>query len=315
MTLVELLVSVSLVILVMVFLVQVMNNTRIATDASDKLLEADSQAKMVFDRMALDFSRMVKRTDVDYVFTRQSGTGGMFFYSEAPGSFAGGVAQSVALVGYHINASSQLERLGHGLTWDGTNGVVFLCYPTYPVTSSSASSPSVQADFNSTIPGAFPETVSFSGSSGPGGSSGPNYHVLSQDVFRIEYCFLLNPCTQNDGTTRPAIYSNNPWDTRAGHGSLLGIGLSDVQAIIVAIAILDESSRNIIQTQTQLNGLNTLASEFLQSGTNDLNASPPVLMATKWQGVITSGSLNHLSLPQAAVNRVRVYQHTFPIHP
>jgi len=31
-----------------------------------------------------DFSRMVKRTDVDYVFTRQSGTVGIFFYSEAP---------------------------------------------------------------------------------------------------------------------------------------------------------------------------------------------------------------------------------------
>ena len=103
---------------------------------------------MVFDRMANDFGRMTKRTDLDYIFCKPTNatptTKGindtMFFYSEASGYFdsstfvaqgipAGATAtseqNSYSLVGYRVSNDStsptynQLERLGLPLSWDG----------------------------------------------------------------------------------------------------------------------------------------------------------------------------------------------------
>ena len=303
MTLIELMSAMALVVLVMFVVIQVINNTRTVASASDKLLDAESQARMVFDRMALDFARMVKRADVDYVFTRPAGNDRLFFYSEAPALFTSAAAlqNAVALIGYRINADHQLERLGLGLTWNGgtPNGMVFLAYPSYPVTGTST------PIAGSTISDAFSSSVSAA-------SSDSGYHILAENVFRLECCFLLKPYKQADGTYLPAIYSNLPWDVRAGHTSTVGIGLSDVQAIVIAIAILDGKSRKIL---SNTNDLSLLANVLPDPTDANLVADPPMLMATTWQNLINSGSLGKLSLPKAAANQVRVYQRTFQLNP
>ena len=306
-TILELLASVALVMLLMLMVAQIMSNTRSVTSASRRRIDADAEARMIFDRMARDFSRMVKRPDVDYLIAKQTGNDGVFFYSEAPASNAGTGQNPVGLIGYRVNPSFQLERLGKGLTWDGaaSDGVVFLTYASYPVTP--ASTPTV----DSTLAGAFPNVLSAS-------STAANYHVIGQNVFRFEISFLLKPRQQADGSMLPAICSNNPWDVRpawdapSGHTSLNTIGLSDVQAVVVTLAILDETSRKILQAGKDL----AAASAALPDPTTaDLAGTPPMLPAKSWQAQIDSeGFAGKAGIPAVAANQVRIYQRTFPLN-
>src|SRR5439155_23194602 len=65
-TLAELLVSVFVLGVLVFLLTQLLNSATTVAILGLKRMDADSQARMVFDRMAVDFAQMVKRTDVDY---------------------------------------------------------------------------------------------------------------------------------------------------------------------------------------------------------------------------------------------------------
>jgi prepilin-type N-terminal cleavage/methylation domain-containing protein len=147
-TLVELLVAIAVLAIILVAAGQILGTTASLTTVNNKHMDANDQARTVFDCMADDFSRMVRRRDVDYIFWKNStgdGTGpndAMFFYTEGASYFdqntfnptlVGGYLyrelekNSVSLVGYRINNTAtvavapyyQLERLGKALSWDG----------------------------------------------------------------------------------------------------------------------------------------------------------------------------------------------------
>jgi len=59
-------VSVFVLALLVFLLTQLVNSAATVTILGNKRMDADSQARMVFDRMAVDFAHMVKRSDVDY---------------------------------------------------------------------------------------------------------------------------------------------------------------------------------------------------------------------------------------------------------
>src|SRR4029453_7216061 len=65
-TLAELLVSVGVLVLVVLLGRQLLNSAATITILGHKQMDADSQARQVLDRMAIDFAQMVKRSDVDY---------------------------------------------------------------------------------------------------------------------------------------------------------------------------------------------------------------------------------------------------------
>jgi prepilin-type N-terminal cleavage/methylation domain-containing protein len=118
---------------------------------NNKHMDANDQARTVFDRMANDFARMSKRRDVDFIFWKATSatptTAGindtMYFYTEAsgyfdsttfttegiPAGYTGNASEENAytLAGYRVNNLStspsynQLERLGLPLSWDGGN--------------------------------------------------------------------------------------------------------------------------------------------------------------------------------------------------
>src|SRR6266853_2804614 len=136
-TLAELLVSVFVLGVLVFLLTQLVNSAATVTILGHKRMDADSQARMVFDRMAVDFSHMVKRSDVDYYLknpaanppapqTNQNDQ--IAFYSNGPGYYPATGAQSpLSLVGYRVNsdptnrAYNKLERLGKGLVWNGVS--------------------------------------------------------------------------------------------------------------------------------------------------------------------------------------------------
>ena len=120
-TLIEILVATAVLVLLVALVAQLTNNTATLITGSTKPMDADSQARTIFDRLSNDFAKMPRRVDMDCIFSNQI-TGGtpndaMFFYSEAPAYFDGGASDftdrnTTALIGYRINAAWQLERLG-----------------------------------------------------------------------------------------------------------------------------------------------------------------------------------------------------------
>ena len=179
-TLVELLASIAVLAVIVVVTSEILGTAAQLTTVNNKRMDANDQARMVFDRMANDFARMVRRRDVDYLFWKNSpstvkGTNdAMYFFTEGAsyfdssayptipaGASTGTEKNSVSLVGYRVNNYSsvssvlvptiaqdpsyyQLERLGKALSWDGGayNAVQpnIVAFLTYPPAGTDAGS-------------------------------------------------------------------------------------------------------------------------------------------------------------------------------
>jgi Tfp pilus assembly protein PilV len=166
-TLAELLVSVGVLVVLVLFFGQVLKSTATITTRGHKQMDADSQARQLLDRMAVDFAQMIKRSDVSYYW--KGGTGGtqtgndqMAFYSAVPGYYSTTTSTTqspISLIGYRVNAN-KAERLGKGLLWNGV---------------SSAEAPLV---FWQAI--AAPTDPDYSASG----------EIIGPQIFRFEYCYL-----------------------------------------------------------------------------------------------------------------------------
>ncbi len=287
-TLLELLAATAILSILVVMLSSLMSNAASVTTLSNKHMEADAQARAVLDRMSIDFSRMVKRQDVDYYLktptTPQPGQDQMAFYSEVPGYYPSGSQSPLSLVGYRINSAaggssrSKFQRLGYGLLWNSalaTNTpIVFLplkIAETWPVATS------LEPD--------------------------DKYELMGPQVFRFEYYYILRGQLLPSGTVLPSTLSVTPWDTRIPNHTSVD-GLRDVGAIGVAIAVIDPKSKELVSNR-QLETLASAMKDF-SSGMKrgDLEA--------QWQMAILDPVHK---IPQASASALRVYGRHFFINP
>ena len=149
-TLAEVLVSVFVLVLLTFLFAQLMTTAAAITRTGHKHIDTDTQARVVLDRMALDFAQMVKRTDVDYYIKQRANYNGhgnghgcgrgrnadlgsdqMAFFSHVPGYYPTGYTvgeqSPISLVAYRVNegnannnpAYGRLERMAKGLGWNG----------------------------------------------------------------------------------------------------------------------------------------------------------------------------------------------------
>ena len=158
-TLAELLVSLGVLVLLVFLASQLMNSAANITALGHKKMDADSQTRQLFDRMAIDFDHMVRRSDIDYYIksssfatgapsgpagvrtVRQSwladdrgipfnGNDQIAFYCTVAGYgyFPTPTVESpLSIVAYRINNNTsagnptylRLERMGRGLLWNG----------------------------------------------------------------------------------------------------------------------------------------------------------------------------------------------------
>jgi hypothetical protein len=299
-TLAELLVSVGVLALLVLLFTQLVNSAATITTLGHKRMDADSEARQVFDRMAIDFAQMVKRSDVDY-FAKNTAApnsvgGPMFssndqiaFYSSVPGYYPASSNQSpVSLVAYRVNSDSnsssynKLERLGKGLVWNGASTtdtpVVFMpltISATWPAATSSSA----------------PDTTA--------------YEVIGPDVFRFEYYYLVTTATAPFLTDLPCT----------GGGCTVN-GFRQVAAIVVDIAVIDPRSKVLLNPSgsdiATLNG-NSASTNFLKDFPSDPN---PGKTLTIWQT-----KLNQITTlpnpfpsgvsPRQTVSGIRVYERYF----
>jgi len=236
-TLVELLVSVG-VLAVLVFLAtQLINSMAAITTLGHKQMDADSQARQVLDRMAVDFAQMIKRSDVTFYFkggtgVSQTGNDQIAFYTATPGyySTATSTTQSpVSLAAYRVNSNSnKLERLGKGLLWNGVS------LTEAPLIFWQAIVPPTDADY------------SVSG------------EVIGPQVFRFEYCYLLTNGSLS--ITPPASVSGIAAlivDIAAIDPKSKGL-LSDTQITSLAGQLSDYPPTNIVPGQLRNTWQNAL---------------------------------------------------------
>ncbi len=296
-TLVELMVSMTVLVLMLLSLTQVMNGALKATTGSFKHMDADTQARSVLDRVAFDISKMVKRSDVDYYFKKNLTTGTtpgndqMAFYSEASGYYPSTSTSTqksnVSLVGYRINANNQLERLSKGLIWNGVsvsgyNPMVFL---------------------PQTITGTWPAILN------TGATGDADYQVVGDQVFRFEFCYLIH-----NSSTAATLTDTPNLEGISAVGTTGYFNPQEVVAIVVTLAVLDARSTATVSS-TQLTSAATQLSDI--SGTPvasiPTTSIPSVITgpaAAAWKTALNSPYAlgTALGLPQAASSQVRIYQ-------
>jgi hypothetical protein len=307
----ELLVSVGVLVLLVLFASQLLNSAASITTLGHKQMDVDAQARQLLDRMTVDFAQMVKRSDVDYYLKSsaaaplrrvvQPGNDKIAFYSAVPGYYASGSTSTqqspISLVSYRVNAQNKLERMGKGLTWNAVSPadipVVFMPIPlASPLPIGELPSPAP----NPTYAPAWPNVDNLNVSPTPD----PNTEVAGSQVFRFEYYYLLKGGTLSD----------KPWYSSTNFSAM-----QDVAAIVVVIAVIDPKSKVLLSDSTTPPQIAQVASQLVDWGNTVCVGCPtqtqwqttPGLLRTQWQNALNAIT----SLPRPAVSGIRVYERYF----
>ena len=323
-----------MVLTILVFMFTQMMTTATAVNRNgNRHIDTDTQARVVFDRMALDFAQMLGRTDVDYYVKGSTGYKGhgnghgwgnkkvvgqlgsdeiacfnacrVYSIRERP--------SPISLVAYRVNESSptkpaylRLERMGKGLLWNAANTSINQNNALYPIVF-------------------LPQTIDGMGRPWYGATNNDNkawdeldadYETIAPGVFRFEYYYLLK-----NGRLRDV-----PWDDtdRPGQTSLsnpVKIGLGDVEAIGVTIAVIDPAARDLINAANPAS-LDDLASDlddFRSAWRGIGNQTKYIgMMEDAWKTVIetvaqTGQTSSHTPVPPEAAKGIRVYTRYFDL--
>jgi|ERR1043166_4839925 hypothetical protein len=273
------LVAVGVLSLLVLLISQLFNNAAALTTAGSRRMDADSQTRPLFERMAVDFSQVIKRSDVSYYLkteaTPMSGNDLVGFYSAVQG-YHPTTPSPVSLVAYRVNSDSSnslayncLERMGKGLDWNG---------------ASATSTPVVFRPL--TIYGAWP-SVAGSFAYDDTDPAKRTYEILGPQVFRFEYYYL-------ERATGHAVAYPPAWT------SLPAVAIKDAAAIVVAIAVIDPKSKVLLS--------NSQVATLIGSLPDYASGMRPGELLAQWQSV-----LDLASLPRPAISGIRLYERCFYI--
>jgi prepilin-type N-terminal cleavage/methylation domain-containing protein len=323
-TLVELLVSVFVLGIVLVIVSQLMTSATTITRTGHKQIDTDTQARAVFDRMALDLAQMVKRTDVDYYVKQRTGYSGhgnghgwgrghngdlgsdqIAFFTRVPGYYPSSWGSTISLVAYRVNEDtsnnrtySRLERMAKGLVWNGV---------------SSSDIPLVF--FPLTIDATWPPATHNFASGNPNLSRDNDYETIGPGVFRFEYYYLLKNGRVTDW----------PWDrwdfpNQLSINTPQKIGLTQVESIAVSIAVVDPAARALINALSPDRLLDIAAdmADFKSARGRGVGAQKIGDLEAQWQDVVESiAQTGHTpsgqTVPREAAKMIRVYNRYFDL--
>jgi len=273
--LVEILAATSVLALMGVMMAVLTDSASQSISASGKHLAADDQARQVFDRMEVDFTRMLKRNDVYFSFSNQSGNDQATFYSETPGVFTTGIGAStqsnLSFVSYQFNALNQLTRAGQGYQW---SDIAFSPLPaTVPVPSTSA-------------------------------------HVLSNSVFRMDIAFIQR--TSNTKFQITSIPTNGSFSSGSSifpnlTAIIVALGVLDPNS-----QKLVSSYSNLVAALPEYTSTQTLDLTSAPAIPSSGSTSPIDPILSTWRKDITNSSFAATAgIPAAAAQQVRIYQRIF----
>ncbi len=324
-TLAELLVSIFVLVIIILMFSQLMISATAISRTGHKHIDTDTQARVVFDRMALDFAKMLKRIDVDYFVkgpanynnhghgqghgwgrglgTNQQGSDSIAFFSQVPGYYptsGSGEQSPISLVAYRVNQRNsstnpsylRLERMAKGLHWAGMDD-------NLNATNQNAICPILFLPQTIETIGPWYAAVNNGNSCGGGGNNNcdPDYEVIGPGVFRLEYYYLLK-----NGRLTDVPWDRLDWPTRQNLGNdpdpiaNPNIGLNDVEVIGVTIAVIDPAGRKLIDAANPNSLLNLVADldDFVSAhGRGAGNQTRYIgMMEAAWKGVLFGDPAN-----------------------
>jgi prepilin-type N-terminal cleavage/methylation domain-containing protein len=347
-TLMELLISVAVLAIIILMVAQLMSNATAITRTGNKHIDTDTQARAVLDRMAVDFAQMLKRTDIDYyvkapvgyknpkahgkglhLISGQPGNDQIAFFSQVAGynSTSSTSLSPVSLVAYRINAGTttstsylMLERMGKGLLWNGINTTGGNApYPIVFLPGQIAPSPSPAAAIGPwSNTGPWYAAINNDNSAK---SSDPDYETIGPGVFRLEYYYLLKNGQIADIPKIPPTAA--AWDFTKTLSANLN-AFSDVEAIVVAIAVIDPAGRSLLYDPTtpgdpykRLFNLVSDMADFKNANGNGNQAHIVGDLENNWnlavQSAAATGTANLLPFPRAAASAIRIYNRYFDV--
>jgi type II secretory pathway component PulJ len=326
-TLAELVVSVFVLTIIMLMVTQLMSSATAITRTGNRHIDTDTQARVVLDRMALDFAQMLKRADTDYYVKGpenytghgnghgwgrrpppgQLGSDQIALFSHVPGyNPSSGVSSPISLVAYRVNQGTtsdnpaylRLQRLGKGLIWNGP-----------PPSGNDSNNPRPMVFLPLLISDRWPTAVSAS-------TADNDYETIGPGVFRFEYYYLL----KNGRVT------DVPWDreVRPNQTTLTtpeNIGLTDIEAIAVAIAVIDPANRALINAASP-DSLLDLAfdmADFATAPGRGVGGAKKIGdMEAAWKTVVetvasTGRTSSNLPVPPVAAKSIRIYNRYFDL--
>jgi len=330
-TLVEMVAAIAVLTLLLAIILSIVNAASKVADNAFRSGDSSEEATQILDRISADVAGMIIRPDVDQYYVNQAGNDEMFFYSQTPGYFGTSTApvtsteqSPVSLIGYRISTTANanlppmLERLVQGVTWDGQTGTLPLPFLTFAAPTSVSLAPA--AATGGTIPlawsAASPDPITDPDTNPD--TSASYWHTVGPQVFRLEICyqlrdgsFTLKPPTPS---APPALSTSTTSPVPPVPGSI-----NDTTGIVVAIAVLDTKSRQIVPPASWA-GLITALKDPTQT---DLGPSPytvgstppvPILMNTTWNNALqASGFAQSVGIPQMAAAQITVYQRYYPL--
>ena len=326
-TLAEILCALAVLSILVLLIAQLMNGATKTMSFNENHMEVDGQMRTVFASMANDFTNMVRKSNVDVLFSKQNGNDYMFFYSQAeayfdPTSVPTNNESPFSVVGYRVwssndaatgNGNYRLERYSQGLSWDNTGDTVTAgpIYYTYSkavangYTNSYLPNSNFSPDPATTLAGG-PWSASI-----PSGldTNTPDYHVIGDGIFRFEFCFLHTDGTYSDSAQIPPPAA--PQGSPAVPPKPLNV-LTDVLAVVVTVAELDPASQKMVPSMSTL--INEFPDSNLPAPANQTPppSTPPDLMATTWQNKLNEpGFAASVGIPNQVAAKIRIYQHFF----
>jgi len=277
-TLVELLVSMVVLAVLVLFVSMIVNSAATITTLGNKHIDADSQARQLLDRMAVDFAQMVKRDDLDFfakgTVAPKSLGGAMTvndqiaFYSGVGGYYPATSTSSqhspISLVAYRINSQNRLERMGKGLVWNGatTDTPIIFMPLTIAATWAAATNATTDAD----------------------------YEEIGPHVFRFEYCYVLTGGTRS--ITPP-------------------VSVSGIAAIVVDIATTDPRSKALLDNSKQVAPPNDNITKLAGRLVDYTSGTGPGQLLAQWQSVLDGTT----DMPRPAISGIRLYERHFYLSP
>ncbi|XHR26732.1 MAG: type II secretion system protein J [Chthoniobacteraceae bacterium] len=301
-SLIEVIMAMSVFLVLALVIVQITSATSHSVQLSNRPVDAAAQARLVLDRLGMDFAGLVRRPDFDLVAVNDSlGTGNILrFFSMVASTGTAADNRKMSLVAYQLATHRDnhnlpcLIRAGMPVNWSQT-GFFGLKANGLPIRFSDAAFPSALLPQNST------------------GSS--DYDILAPGVIQMVIGFklsmdnqsvTLSDSTQLDHARGQIVYSPPvaSWTSTDRSESVAYVDLSRVDSLVVGIVAIDLDSLKLLQSAAQINAL---AACF--PAPSSINTAPLQV----WYDTAGTASQLPSSVPLAVRQSIRVFQRSYPM--
>lgn len=294
-TLIELMVSISVLAILGGLVSQLMGSASRLTSTSKQSSDCDSEARYAFNQISSDLSRHVHRKDVDAYVGKRTGNDLLYFFSETPG-YAPTLTDPklrspVSLIGYRVQEKKtgdksvfELQRYARALAWENSGSarempyVILTGSPALPVPASTL------AGAGEGKGGTFETVISQKDSA----DELPYYQTIAENVIRFEISVLR----KQEGS-EPAKLLRLQADIDK---EITLNGLTNISALVVTLAVID--ARNMAK-------LSPADIANLKLPDSPVSGSTIQYPLDDWNTQFMS---QIATLPKALANGVRLYQ-------